>query len=123
MIARIEKSYNQNNHIIISVDGINFVVTFQSYDKVMMVVSKYGVIFNEEMEDYTKTTCKYLFKAVDDMLHDMNFMGYISATNLDTLEYIFKNRKKGILAHQLKCTSYILNTLGTAIIRHKEFDK
>lgn len=123
MIARIEKSYNQNNHIIISVDGINFVVTFQSYDKVMMVVSKYGVIFNEDMEDYTKTTCKYLFKAVDDMLHDMSFMGCISTSNLDTLEYILKNRKKGILEHQLRCTSYILNTLGTAIIRHKEFDK
>lgn len=123
MIAKIEKSYNQNNHIIVSVDGINFVVTFQSYDKAMMVVSKYGVIFNEDVNDYTKTTCKYLFKAIDDILHDISFIGYVSANNLDTLEYILKNRKKGIFEHQLKCTSYILNTLGTAIIRHKEFDR
>jgi hypothetical protein len=111
MIAKIIKSYNQNNHIIISFEGASFVVTFQSYDKIMLSVSRCGVILNEDLDDYTKTTCKYMYEAINDIANDIEFAGYTSAGNAETLNaLLYGDKKKNIIAHMIRQTSRIQNS-------------
>lgn len=121
MIAKVIKSYNQNNHIIITYEGASYVVIFQSYDKVMFSVSKHGVILNEDLDDYTRTTCKYMYEAMNDIANDVELAGYTSIMNDETLNaLLYGDKRKNIVAHMIRQTSRIQNDATGAYIFHKE---
>lgn len=124
MIAKIIKSYNQNNHIILTYEGASITLTFQSYNKVMFCVSKYGVLLNEDLDDYTKTTCKYMYQAMDDIANDVELAGYSSIMNDETLNaLLYGDKRKNIVAHMIRQTSRIENDATGASIHHKELDQ
>ena len=70
ILPKIIKSYNQNNNIIIFCEKAAFSVMFQSYNKIMFVINSHGIIINEELSDHTKTTRKYMYKALEDLVYD-----------------------------------------------------
>lgn len=67
ILPKIVKSYNQNNHVIEFGESTSRkYMIFQSYDSVMCVITKDNIYFNDDVDDYTKTTRKYLYKFLDD---------------------------------------------------------
>ena len=118
ILPKIVKSYNQNNHIIVLYQSDNIVLVFQSYDKVMLSINNNGIYLNEDLEDYTKTTSKYLYKAIDDILNDGMFNGYCQSSNITTLKYILSCKKSAILSHLSENNGTISNigNLATATI-------
>ena len=121
ILPKIMKSYNQHNHIIVSYQSNDFVLVFQSYDKVMFSINKYGVYLNEDLDDYTRTTSKYLYKAIEDILNDPIFGGYYQSINIPTLEYILSCKKSAILKELLKKDGYISNIGSDAILTHYNY--
>ena len=121
ILPKIIKSYNQNNHIILSYQSNEFVLVFQSYDKIMISIDNYGVYLNEDLNDYTKTTCKYLYKAIEDILNDGVFAGYYQSTNIPTLEYILSYKKSAILKELSKQDGSISNIGNDAILTHYNY--
>jgi len=110
ILPKIVKSYNQNNHIILLVENANFRLTFQSYNKVMLSVGYNGVILNEDLSDYTKTTRKYLYEAMDDIANSYELAGYTNISNVEVLNDILQGEKsKNILQHMARQTAYIDN--------------
>lgn len=120
ILPKIIKSYNQNNHIIISYQSNDIVLVFQSYNKVMLSIDNRGIYLNEDLNDYTKTTSKYLYKAIDDILNDSMFDGYCQSNNIATLEYILSCKKSAILSHLSQNNGTISNigNLATATIEY-----
>jgi len=116
ILPKIVKSYNQNNHIMIAFQSNTYVIIFQSYDKVMLSIDDTGVYLNEDMNDYTKTTSKYLYKAVEDILNDYVFKGYYLSSNIPTLEYILTLKRSAILNHLSMYDRKISNIGNDAIL-------
>ena len=71
-------------------------IIFQSYNTIMFTYYKYDkkIVFNTNEDNYTRTTCKYLVKALE-KVNDKTDYKY---TNLNDLIYNSYNRKKDILA-------------------------
>ena len=122
ILPKIIKSYNQNNHIIVSYQSNSYVLVFQSYDKIMLSINNDGVYLNEDIEDYTKTTCKYLYKAIDDILKDSIFAGCYQSSNIPKLEHILLYKKSAILDEISKKDGYISNIVDDAILTHYNYD-
>lgn len=116
ILPKIVKSYNQNNHIMISFQSNTYIIIFQSYDKVMLSIDNTGVYLNEDIDDYTKTTSKYLYKAVEDILNDYVFKGYYNISNIPTLEYILTLKRSAILNHLSQHDRKICNITSTAML-------
>ena len=81
-----------NNQFIIST---NSKIIFQSYKTIMFTYykNKNKIVFNTLEDNYTKTTCRYLTKALE-KINDITKYKY---HNLNYLCYYSKNRKKDIL--------------------------
>ena len=72
ILPKIVKSYNQNNHIIRCWDGLSMQYNFQSYLTIMFGINKGKIYFNENVNNYTQTTCKYLYRALDWILEHID---------------------------------------------------
>lgn len=74
----------------------NTKIIFQSYSTVMFTYykNKNKIVFNTDESNYTKTTCKYLAKALEKVNNITRYKYY----NLNQLCYHTDNRKKDILA-------------------------
>lgn len=106
-VARIYTSYNQNNHIIIDNkyrNNTNYdVYVFQSYNTIMMVIKDNDIYFNNDCYNYTNTTCKYLYKCLDDIKY------LVSLENQKIIDEILssKNKKQTILNYIIQNNKYI----------------
>lgn len=82
---------NANQYLI----NTNLEIIFQSYKTIIFTYYKHDkkIVFNTDESKYTKTTCKYLGKALE-KLNDKTSYKY---TNLNYLVYYSNNRKKDIL--------------------------
>lgn len=106
-VAKIYISYNQNNHIIIDNkyrNNTNYdVYIFQSYNTIMMVIKDNDIYFNNDCYNYTNTTCKYLYKCLDDIKY------LVSSENQKTIDDILssKNKKQTILNYIIQNNKYI----------------
>lgn len=111
ILPKIVKSYNQNNQLILTQNGIHFELTFQSYNTVVMHVYNGGVIFNRNLEVYTNTTLKYLTRAIDDIVNDVCLACYTNTSNVNLLScYLDSTTKKSfVVNHLIRCYSYILD--------------
>ena len=95
IISRREKNMvdtiNTNQYLI----NTDTKIIFQSYNTIMFTYykNKNKIVFNTDEENYTKTTCKYLGKALE-KINDITKCKYY---NLNHLCYYSDNRKKDIL--------------------------
>ena len=71
-------------------------IIFQSYNTIMFTYykNKNKIVFNTIESKYTKTTCKYLGKALEKVNNITKYKYY----NLNHLCYYTDNRKKDILS-------------------------
>lgn len=122
ILPKIIRSYNPKNHLLLIYDNARgYIVIFQSYDSVMFSVSNNGVILNEDLEDYTQTTRKYMYQAMDDVANDYQLASYTSRENMDVLNAIITGEKsKNILKHMARQTAYIYNTGDDAYLKYKD---
>ena len=71
MIPKIIHSYNQNNHVIRYYNGDDKITIFQSYNTTMFVIHTNPttwILMDESDYNFTRTTCKYLYKFIDDFI-------------------------------------------------------
>lgn len=82
---------NKNQYLI----STDTTIIFQSYKTIIFTYykNKNKIVFNTDKYKYTKTTCKYLGKALE-KINDITKCKYY---NLNYLCYYSKNRKKDIL--------------------------
>lgn len=111
ILPKIVKSYNQNNQLILTQNGLYFELTFQSYNTVIMHVCNRGVIFNRNLDVYTKTTLTYLTRAINDIVNDIGLACYTNTNNYDMLSCFLDatNKKNAVINHLIRCYSYILD--------------
>ena len=88
MITTLQK----NQYLI----NTNFEIIFQSYETIMFTYYKHDkkIVFNTDGDNYTKTTCKYLVKALC-KLDELTKFKHIEINDLCLKS---NNRKKDILA-------------------------
>ena len=72
ILPKIVKSYNQNNHIIRCWTLSDMEYTFQSYWTQMFVISDHKIYFNSNVDNYTKTTCKYMYQALNWIIENID---------------------------------------------------
>lgn len=88
------ENFNVNNQYLIS---YNDNIVFQSYDTIMFTYCKKDntIYFNDNEDNYTKTTCKYLSLALDELIYQVN-----DVTSKQKIKEILNanNRKKFILS-------------------------
>lgn len=110
ILPKIVKSYNQNNNIIRYweiVDGD--CVIFQSYSSIMFTIIKGKLSFNDNIDNYTQTTCKYLYKALNwvvDYIDNWNLSEYEYDTNIKIKNTIIgllesNNTKRAIMQYMI----------------------
>lgn len=87
-------NFNNNNQYLIS---YNDNIIFQSYETIMFTYCKQDntIYFNDDEDNYTRTTCKYLGMALDELIHKVN--GMESKNKIKDL-LNSNNRKKFILS-------------------------
>ena len=101
MIPKIIHSYNQNNHVIRYFDGDDKITIFQSYNTIMFILHTHPatcILMDENDYNYTRTTCKYLYKFIDDfIIYDDD----VSASVRNKLHDVLKsnNIKKSLLKY------------------------
>ena len=105
-LPKIMTSYNSNNHIIKFADDNDILydgIIFQSYKTIMMVISYDGVYFNNNIDCYTNTTIKYLYRCLKDVKYCIN------SVNQNIIDEILvsKNKKQAILNYILDTNKYI----------------
>ena len=87
-------NFNVNNQYLIS---YNDNIVFQSYDTIMFTYCKKDntIYFNDDEDNYTKTTCKYLGLALDELMYKVN-----DVTSKQKIKELLNanNRKKFILS-------------------------
>ena len=71
-------------------------IIFQSYNTIIFTYYKHDnkIVFNTDEDNYTKTTCKYLVKA----LYELDELTNFKHSEINNLRLKSKNRKKDILA-------------------------
>ena len=87
-------NFNNSNQYLIS---YNDDIIFQSYNTIIFTYCKKDntIYFNDDEDNYTKTTCKYLVLALEELIYKVN-----DATSKQKIKDILNsnNRKKFILS-------------------------
>lgn len=87
-------NFNVNNQYLIS---YNDNIVFQSYATIMFTYCKKDntIYFNDDEDNYTKTTCKYLSLALDELIYKID-----DVTSKQKIKELLNanNRKKFILS-------------------------
>lgn len=87
-------NFNSNNQYLIL---YNDNIVFQSYDTIMFTYCKKDntIYFNNDEDNYTRTTCKYLGLALDELIYKID-----DVTSKQKIKDILNsnNRKKLILS-------------------------